>query len=415
MTGSADRQVVVIGAGIVGSSCALWLQQSGFSVTLVDRDEPGAGTSSGNACSIADYACIPVNNPSLFYRLPAMMLSSDSPLHVDIGFALRELPWMLQFLRNCTPRRVQRITTLLAQLLAKSYEGLQPLIDITGSESELVRDGHLTLYLDDKEYQSAASDNRKRKQLGVHFDELSTEEIRELEPALKPRFHRGLLTEHVARVRDPQTLVGRFVSQLTDNGGTFKKAAAQRVLTQGDHIDIQLDNGEILQAGQVVIASGAFSTQLQGTGIEHLPLGTERGYHLQFEQIDSPLKRIVSWADAGFYAVPRDKGIRLAGTVEIAGLKPESNQKRLDYIQRRGKQMLDLPDQPTSSWLGFRPTLPDSLPVIGHSPLDKRILLAFGHQHLGLTLAGITGKLISELASHNSTSLDLSPFNASRF
>ena len=412
---SADKRVVVIGAGIVGSSCALWLQQCGFEVILVDRDEPGAGTSSGNACTIADYACIPVNNPSLFYRLPAMMLSSDSPLHVDIGFALRELPWMLQFLRNCTPDRVQHITTLLAQLLARSHEGLQPLIDITDSESQLVRDGHLTVYRDEKEYRSAKDDNRKRKQLGVQFEELSSAEIRELEPALKLDFYKGLLTEHVARVRDPQTLVERFVSHLTSNGGTFKTASVQRVMTQRDHIDVQLADGEILRAGQIVIAGGAFSAQLQGTGIEHLPLGTERGYHLQFEQIETPLKRIVSWSDAGFYAVPRDKGIRLAGTVEIAGLKPESNQKRLDYIHRRGKQMLDLPEQPSSTWLGFRPTLPDSLPVIGHSPLDNRILLAFGHQHLGLTLAGITGKLISELAQQNPTSVDLTPFRASRF
>ncbi len=415
MKGSADQPVVVIGAGIVGSSCALWLQQAGFSVTLVDRDEPGSGTSYGNACSIADYACIPVNSPSLFYRLPAMMLSSNSPLHVDIGFAMREFPWMLQFLRNCTPDRVQRITTLLAQFLARSYEGLQPLIDLTDSESQLVRDGHLTLYLDDKEYQSAAADNSKRKQLGVLFEELSGDDIRDLEPALKLSFHKGLLTEYVARVRDPQTLVKRFVAHLTDNGGTFKAGSVQRVMTQSNHIDVQLDSGEFLQAEQIVVAGGAFSTQLKGTGIEHLPLGTERGYHLQFEQIETPLTRIVSWADAGFYAVPRDKGIRLAGTVEIAGLKPESNQKRLDYIHRRGKQMLDLPDQPTSTWLGFRPTLPDSLPVIGHSPLDKRILLAFGHQHLGLTLAGITGKLISELASHNATSVDLRPFSAARF
>ena len=164
-----------------------------------------------------------------------------------------------------------------------------------------------------------------------------------------------------------------------------------------------------------MIASGAFSTQIQGSGVEHLPLGTERGYHLQFEQMETPIKRIVSWADAGFYAVPRDKGLRLAGTVEIAGLKPQLNQKRLDYIQRRGRQLFDLPDQPTQTWLGYRPTLPDSLPVIGHSPKDRRILLAFGHQHLGLTLAGITGKLIAELAAQKPTTVDLSPFSAQRF
>lgn len=415
MTGNTGKKVIVVGAGIVGSCCALWLQQSGFSVTLIDADDPGAAASYGNACTIADYACIPVNSPSLFHRLPGLMLSADSPLHIDMGFALRELPWMLKFLRNCTPARVKRITTLLSQLLALSHDGLQPLIELTGSEQQLARDGHLTVYSDQREYESAAKNNRLRQQLGVNFETLSGDEVAELEPQLKLRFYKGLLTAHVARVRDPQALVLRFVQHLCDQGGSFVRQSVRRIETASDHVAVVLENGETLRSGQLVIAGGALSTQIPGSGVEHLPLGTERGYHLQFEQIETPLKRIVSWNDAGFYAVPRDRGIRLAGTVEIAGLKPEINQQRLDYIHRRGQQMLDLPDQPTGSWLGFRPTLPDSLPVIGHSPADRRVLLAFGHQHLGLTLAGITGKLIAELASQNPSSVDLAPYSASRF
>lgn len=410
-----DKTIAVVGAGIVGCSCALWLQKKGFSVILIDPEIPGSGTSSGNACTIADYACVPVNSPAIFKSMPSLMFSKDSPLSIDFAYAAAHLPWMLRFLSNCRPAKVARISRVLGKLLQKTYEGLDPLIEYSNAESLLSRQGCMYVYEDQAEFNRASASNQVRRDQGNEFTELDSHDIHELEPGIKKTFARGLLFDQATHVVNPQSLTTRYFDTLMHNGGDYRASRVSAVTHTEDGLTIHFDNAENLTVDRAVITAGAFSTQIQGIGASKLPLDTERGYHLQYNGLQSMLNRPVSWNAAGFYATPMDEGLRIAGTVEIAGYKQDMNRRNLNYLKRFAEQMFDLPDVPDQEWLGFRPTFPDSLPVIGHSVNSDKILYAFGHQHIGLTLSGITGKLISELVNNEPPGHDIKAFSPRRF
>ncbi len=396
-------------------SCALWLQIKGFSVILIDPEKPGSGTSSGNACTIADYGCVPVNSPTIFKRMPSLLFSKDSPLSIDMKYAFNHLPWMLKFLSNCKPARAARITRILGKLLQKTYQGLDPLIELSGSQHLLSQQGCMYVYKTAQEFENARAANQARKDQGVEFTELNADEIRELEPALKLPFVKGLLFDKASHVINPQSLTTSYLDCFLRNEGRYVRQRALHVAHEKDSVVVILDNGERLDADRAVIAAGAYSREITGTGAHRLPLDTERGYHVQYAGRQSLLNRPVGWNEAGFYATPMDEGLRIAGTVEIAGYGEAMNPRNLDYLTRKSKEMFDLPEQPDQEWLGFRPTLPDSLPVIGYSLYSEYILFAFGHHHLGLTLAGITGKLIAELLNNEQLSHNISAFNSQRF
>lgn len=412
---SQKKTIAVVGAGIVGLSCALWLQKTGFEVILIDPEEPGSGTSSGNACTIADYGCVPVNDPSLFRRLPSLLFSADSPLSLDPRYALSNLPWMLAFLKNCKADKVARITRILAGLLAKTYDGLDPLLEMADARDLLEQQGCMYLYRNQQEFDAAWPSNLKRRKYGFDFSELDAADIRELEPNLKPGFERGLLFPSANRVLNPLSLCQRYYACLQKNGARHLRHSAVAVHHDLSSVQLRLDNGETLDADRIVIAAGAFSTRIEGIRANRLPLDTERGYHVQYTGMQHLLKRPVSWTSAGFYATPMDQGLRIAGTVEIAGYGKDMNQRNIEHLIRKSQQMLELPQRPEQTWLGFRPTFPDALPVIGYSSVSEYVLLAFGHQHIGLTLAGITGKLIAELANQQQPSHNITPFSPRRF
>jgi glycine/D-amino acid oxidase-like deaminating enzyme len=404
---SNNASIAVIGAGIVGCSCALWLQRKGFSVILIDPDNPGAGTSSGNACTIADYGCVPVNSPDIFKRIPTLLASPESPLSLNFQYALSHPSWMLQFLANCRQHKVSRIIRILGKLLAKTYEGLDPLLDMAQARDLMRQQGCMYVYEREQDFIDAKPSNQARRAQGFEYTELERADIADLEPSLKLPFERGLLFESASQVLDPKALCERYFDCFQRNGGEYIRQRVVSIEQDIDSVQLRLDNGGNLHLNRVVVAAGAFSKQIDGMPQRTLPLDTERGYHL--------LTRPVCWNKAGFYATPMNQGIRLAGTVEIAGYDEALNPRNLDFLMRKGKQMLDLPDQPDQEWLGFRPTLPDSLPVIGYSTTSEYILYAFGHHHIGLTLAGITGKLIAELANGEEPSHNIKAFSPRRF
>ncbi len=343
------------------------------------------------------------------------MFSGDSPLSVDFGYAITHLPWMLRFISNCRAAKVARINRILGSLLKKTYDGLDPLIEYSGAESLLSHQGCMYIYQDQAEFDRAGANNQVRRDQGNEFIELNSDDIRELEPGIKKTFEKGLLFDQATHVANPQSLTTRYFDTLMQNGATYKAGRVSAVTHVTDGLKIHLDNGESLAADRVVIAAGAFSKQIQGVGASQLPLDTERGYHVQYSGMQSLLNRPVSWNEAGFYATPMDEGLRIAGTVEIAGLSDKKNIRNLNYLIRHGQQMFDLPDQPDQDWLGYRPTFPDALPAIGYSLSSEYVLYAFGHQHIGLTLSGITGKLISELINGEELSHDIKGFSPRRF
>ena len=406
-------KVVVIGAGIVGTCCALWLQERGYDVVLIDRDEPGAGTSSGNACTLADYACVPVNNPGLFRKIPYLLFSKDSPFSIDPLYALSHPGWLLKFLNHCRAHKVDNIIQSLGALLRHTQAGFDPLIEQTEAAHLFRQRGCLYVYRTKQAYESAYPYNLARRENGVQFDWLDANEIKELEPSLVAEFYSGLYYHQARHVVNPRQLVSHFFKHFLASGGEYRQVAVREVAQSGP--SVILDNGDSLMADKVVIAAGAFSKQIKEAGNAFLPLDTERGYHVQYNGKQILLQRPVGWAEAGLYATPTNEGLRFAGTVEIAGLNKPAGRRNIEYLANRAKEMFALEEKPDQTWLGFRPTLPDALPVIGLSKQSPHIVYAFGHQHIGLTLAGITGKLVSEIVAEVETSVDISAFSPTRF
>ncbi len=407
--------LVVVGAGIVGVSCALWANMRGLKVLIVDRNEPGSGASYGNAGTIATYACIPVNNPAILSELPKLLFSKDSPLGFSWTYVLRNMPWMISFLRNCAPRRVETIINNLGILLSHADAGLDPLIEEAACQDLMVSNDCLYVWSTQKGFDKAWPYNQLRKENGVEFDVLDEQQIKDLEPNLKLPLYKGVRYKGARHVRDPQALVQRMHTRLVERGGEWRKANATKIDSISDSVKITLESGKTVNASKVVIAAGAHGKSIEGAGIRQLPLDTERGHHISYRNLGYMVSRPVGWADAGFYATPMDTGLRIAGTVEIAGLDPKPSSNRIQYLTTKANEMFGDIGEPDEEWLGFRPTFPDALPAIGAAPNSKNILHAFGHQHIGLTLGGITGRIIADLAENRKPNFDISAFDPKRF
>jgi len=411
--GMADVDLVVVGAGIVGVSAALWARMRGLSVVLADPEAPGSGTSSGNACTIATYGCLPMCDPSVIAGLPGLLFGSESPLSVNWAHALSHPRWMLSFLANCREAKSRRIAEDLAALLAQADGGLNPLIAEAGAGDLIEARGQLTVWSSVEGARAAEADLARQRELGVEAQALTEREALALEPGLRIGIERAVHFTGARQVRDPQALVARLQARFVELGGVWRLGRVERVRPRDDLAEVVVA-GETLTAARVVIAAGAFSGRIPGAGAERLPLGVERGYHLLYAGEEHRLTRPVGWNEAGFYSVPMAQGLRLAGTVEIAALSAPVNRRRLAYIARKGAELLGPLPEPTSHWLGFRPSMPDARPVIGYAPGSERIIHAFGHQHLGLTLGGITDRIVADLAEGRQPNLAIAAFAPGR-
>lgn len=411
----SEFDLVVVGAGIVGMSTALWAQKEGLRVVICDPNPPGSGTTYGSACTIATYACIPVNNPSIFKSLPYFLTSRESPLSFNLWHGLTHPRWMLSFLNNCRPVKVRHISQALGQFLIHTDEGLDPLIAEAKAEDLVVRNDCLYVWSSRSGFEESRASNAMRRAQGVEFDELSPSDVRRLEPNLEQAVYRGLHFKGARHVTDPQELVTRMQMRFETLGGTYLSLGVTSCEPDENGVTAQMSDGTSIRADHMALTAGARSSQIQGTGAENLPLGTERGYHILYRKHGSLVSRPVGWAEAGFYATPMAQGLRIAGTVEISAIDARFNTKCTDYLQRKSHEMFGDLGAPDDSWLGHRPTMPDSLPVIGVSPASNRIFLAFGHQHIGLTLGGITGKIVTELARGRIPYCNIADFSPRRF
>jgi D-amino-acid dehydrogenase len=264
-------------------------------------------------------------------------------------------------------------------------------------------------------FEEAAHGVKLRAEQGVRLQEVSADEVRALEPALQMPIYRGLRFQGTRFILHPQKLVERMQHHFVKNGGTVIEANVNSVAPAHDGVAVHIGTGETLASGHFVVAAGAHGKSIAGSGVDKLPLGVERGYHVTFADHRSKLSRPVGWAEAGFYATPMELGLRFAGTVELDDLNAPPNPKKLAYLRRRAGEMLGPLDGPSDEWLGFRPTMPDALPVIGPSRESDRIIHAFGHQHIGLTLGGLTGRLVTDLVKGQAPSPDIAGLSSKRF
>lgn len=410
-----DFDLIVAGAGMVGMSTALWAQKEGLNTLLCDPNPPGSGTTYGSACTIATYACIPVNSPAIFTSLPHLLTSRESPLSFNLGHGLKNPRWMLSFLNNCRSSRVRHISQALGQFLLHADAGLNPLIVESQAEDLVINNDCLYVWSGRSAYEAERNSNAVRASQGVEFDELGPDEVRQLESNLRQPIHRGLRFKGARHISNPQELVSRMQRRFEALGGKYLPQSVDHCQPDANGVTAQLHDGTQIRADRLALTAGARSHRIKGTGAEQLPLGTERGYHILYRDHGALVSRPVGWAEAGFYATPMAHGLRIAGTVEINAIDAPFNTRCTDYLQRKSHEMFGDLGQPDDTWLGHRPTMPDSLPVIGCSKTSDRIILAFGHQHIGLTLGGVTGKVVADLAQGRKPSCTISDFDPQRF
>ena len=409
------QDVVIIGAGFVGVATAMWLQKSGHRVTLVDPKPFEEGAYFGNAGTIATYANIPVGTPSTIKQIPKLLFNSNSPLSINWAYLPQLTPWLLRFAWASRPSQVERIGYQLGVLLSHSHSALAPLIEAAHGHDLVAKNGTLYLYGSETGFVKAKPDIDLRRRHGISVTELTKAEIGDLEPHLKPIYARGLFFENAQHLLSPLDLLKRMGESVITNGGkiiTNKALGIYRV--SANELKVRLQDSNVL-CNKVVVAAGAWSKSLAQQVGDKLPLDTEQGYHVMYKGAQQVLNRPVGWADVGFYMTPMNDGLRAAGTVELAGLNNPTNPQRLKLIADTVKTLLPQLEDHDSEWAGFRPSMPDSMPVIGQSSKNADIYYAFGHGHIGVTLSGITGKLISELIDGKPPSVDISAFAAQRF
>lgn len=410
--------IAVIGAGFVGLSAAYWLMRDGHQVTVYDPAGVAAthgGASYGNAGAFANYACIPVNNPSVFGDLPRFMFSSDSPFRLRLSYLPQLTPWLARFLISSTQRRYTFSATALSALLARAYDGYREMIEQAGLEQFIRRKECLYLYSGAPAFRASEPALALRRALGVNFSVVSREEIAQLEPQLNPLFDRGVLFHGSWFLSDPGAFLKALQTWLVQAGLRFEGSAVKTLKPQAESgVLLETKAGAVVH-DYVAVCAGAYSSPFALQCGDKVPLDTERGYHILYPGTSELISRPVGWAERGFYMTPMQQGIRVAGTVELAGLSPTRNKGLLNLLQFSSKRALSALTTPADSWLGFRPSLPDGLPVIGRSRLSKRVIYAFGHQHIGLTLGGLSGTLVADLVAERASAFDLTPYAPARF
>ncbi|QSX39079.1 FAD-binding oxidoreductase [Shewanella sedimentimangrovi] len=410
------KRVIVVGAGIVGLCCALDLRRKGFEVTVLDREGVAAGASSGNAGHFATEQVFPLADPAMLPKLPGMLLDPLGPFRIKPAYFHRALPWFMRFLVNMLPSRRKHNGEAIAALNRRSIAATQALVDFCGCPELLVLKGSLLVF-ETRDKAVMEAEYHKYADAGVAVRLLSGDEVRQLEPSLSPAITGALYFTEVGHTPDPKALCQAVAAKLLALGGKIEQQGVTTLLP-GDGLGLVCDSGELLATDKLLIATGAWSKPLAKAAGNTVPLDTERGYHLMLPQ-QSGLGRPVASFDRKFIITPMTGGTCLAGTVEFGGLEAPMSRERADCLLPHAKALLpkvfnDARVEQGERWMGFRPSLPDSLPVLGPSG-KAGVFFAFGHQHLGLTWAAVTGELISTLMAGDEPELDLGPYSANRF
>jgi D-hydroxyproline dehydrogenase len=407
--------VGVIGAGIQGVCIALCLIKKGFKVTLIDRQDPGSENASyGNAGHFSPYASVPINRPDILADVPSMLLNSKGPLALKWNYVPKMLPWFMKFIKNCNTKKMMHTAKHMHQILdlaLPAYDELFEDIDI----SNLVEKKGILYFWTDKDLKSRELEIRIRNELGVKQQLLTPHEIHDLEPHIKKIYHGGALYSNARHARNPKKILLKLFNLFLDKGGLFEKQNVQSITFTTDNKPMIETDLKSYKFDKAVIACGAFSKKLTDKLDEKIPLDTERGYHVHFKGFDHLLSRPVIFLNRGFAITPMEQGLRVVGTVEFGGLNNPPSKKRISNLVNNAKYLFPELKEHQDEWLGFRPTLPDFLPILGPSKNHKNLFYSFGHHHLGWTLGAISGKIISGLIAGEKTNLDLSAYKSKRF
>ena len=408
------NKIGIIGVGIQGISNALFLQKKGFDVTIFDRDEPGSPAASyGNAGHFSPYASLSLNRTDVLADVPAMLLSSTGPLALKWNYMPKMIPWLIKFIMNTSKDKMMHTAKYMHQILNLALPAYDELFDEIKLEGLVENKGILYIW-NDKDLKSRELEIKVREELGVKQQLVNKKEIHDLEPNIKPFYHAGVYYPYARHARNPRKILLKLFELFLKKGGKFYQRNIQDIKFVDDK-PVLLSENQNFEYDKIVIACGAFSKRLTDNLDEKIPLDTERGYHIHFKDIDHLLNRPVIFSNRGFGITPMEQGLRVVGTVEFGGLHNPLSKSRIKNLINNAKYMLDNLPEHHDEWLGFRPTLPDFLPVMGPSKNYKNVFYCFGHHHLGWTLGPISGKIVSGMIAEENTNLDLEPYSSTRF
>ncbi len=407
------KKIGIIGAGIQGVCNALFLQKKGYEVTIFDKYEPGSSASYGNAGHFSPYASVPLNRPDVLSDVPSMLLSTRGPLALKWNYVYKMLPWFYSFVKNCRENKMMHTAKYMHQILDLSLPAFDELFEEINLDGLIEHKGIMYVWTN-KSQKSRDLEINLRNNLGVKQRLLSPKEIHDLEPNLKPFYDGGVIYDYARHARNPKKILIKLFENFTLKGGKFLKLNIEKLDFDEEKPVIRSETQRFI-FDKLVIACGAFSKKFTDKLHENIPLETERGYHVHFKGYENLISRPIVYADKGFGMTPMEQGLRVVGTVEFGGLKNPLSKSRISNLVLNAREMLDGLPEHNDEWLGFRPTLPDFLPIIGPSKNFKNVFYSFGHHHLGWTLGAISGKIISSMISDENTNLDLEPYSSLRF
>ena len=414
-TAATGKRVSVIGAGIVGTATALYLQRDGHQVSLIDRGEPGGGASFGNAGAVTLNSCVPLAMPGVLRKVPRMLLDPRGQLVIRWRYLPRIAPWLTGLILASRPARVEEISKALTDLLAGVEDAWRDLTRVSGTQDLLRPLGWLKVYDTDAGFAATRAERELITRRGLKFEVLDADELRQLEPALAPIFRHGFFQPDAYSLANPGRVVKGFAAHFAAQGGTVLRAEVTGFELEGPARRVLLADGGAVESDTVVLAAGAWSRGLARQLGADVRLDTERGYHLMLPTPNPGLNRPTVWGEPYVVLCPMEDGMRLASGVEFAGLDAPPDFTRIRGLLPLAQRMLpSLEPEERSAWLGFRPSMPDSLPVIGASPRHSDVFLAFGHGHLGMGQGPVTGRVIADLAAGRDPGFDLSPFRPDR-
>jgi D-amino-acid dehydrogenase len=409
-------KIAVVGAGILGVTIAHALLDGGHEVIIVDEDGPGAGASRGNAGWIAHTDILPLATWRTVLQAPRYLLDPLGPLAIRPGYLLRLAPWLVRFMANGRPSVFERGIRAIAAIQLLSMPAWSALTRELGLEDYIRSDGTLTIFDSIKASQRAMPTTARQREFGITVDPLSGKELHELEPGLSPKACAALFFPQAAHVSDPLAFTEALYAKALQRGA-HSRIARVNAINRSNGLSLTLEGQAMLPVDKVVVAAGAWSKALAASMGDDIPLDTERGYNVHFNKTNGILGRPALFDGYGFVASPLQTGMRVGGGVEFAGLAAPPNHRRTIALYRQAQEFLpDLPPfESGETWMGLRPSLPDSLPVIGQSPASGNVIYAFGHGHHGLTQAAATARLIADVVAGRTPPIDLHPYRPGRF
>jgi glycine/D-amino acid oxidase-like deaminating enzyme len=416
MSGNERDSVVVIGAGIVGV-CAAWqLARRGASVTLIDRDEPGRGCSFGNAGALSFGSVAPLAMPGVMRDAVSMLFDPAAPLRIPLTYLPKAAPWLTRFVRAARPDAVKRISDALSALLANSIEKHLEILSEVGAIEIVRRTGQLYLYPDEAWLAKDAGSWQLRKEHGLRIERLDRDGILALEPEVGPDYAIGMFTPDQGMSVNPYRQVTAIAAGFARHGGRIARDRVVAIEVENDRVRAVRGESETYPCDHAVICAGAWSVQLLRPLGYALPLESQRGYHVTIASPGVTISRPVVAADRKVFLTPMEEGLRAAGTVEFGGLSRAPTRKRAEYLVRDMARVFPRAQIPAdwSFWMGHRPCLPDSLPVLGPSR-HRGLWFNFGHGHLGLTMSAPSGEILARAICGEPSNIDLAPFSFARF